>query len=106
MRIEGAGVTDRLKIVYTHIIDSDWTKEFSFIINMVTRDYEGKCCIFSLLLLYTAGTHSLLVIQCRPSLDREVVGRSVDKLNETRDFVLFLKEMRQLFKEQACSSGE
>lgn len=41
MRIEGAGVTDHLKIVYTHIVDSDWSKEFSFIINMVTRDYEG-----------------------------------------------------------------
>lgn len=41
MRIEGAGVTDHLKFVFTHIIDSDWTKEFSFIVNMVTRDYEG-----------------------------------------------------------------
>lgn len=41
MRIEGAGVPDHLKIIYTHIIDSDWTKQFHFIINMVTRDYEG-----------------------------------------------------------------
>ena len=41
MRIEGAGVTDHLKIIYTHIVDSDWLKEFWFIINMVTRDYQG-----------------------------------------------------------------
>lgn len=41
MRIEGAGVPDHLKIIYTHIIDSDWTKQFHFIINMVTRDYDG-----------------------------------------------------------------
>lgn len=41
MRIEGAGVLDHLKIVYTHMVDSDWTKEFYFIINMMTREYEG-----------------------------------------------------------------
>ncbi|KAL0638518.1 kinetochore-associated Ndc80 complex subunit spc25 [Maublancomyces gigas] len=84
MRIEGAGVPDHLKIIYTHIIDSDWMKQFHFIINMVTRDYE--------------------VIQCRPKLDRGNVSVVVDKLNETRDFGLFLKEMRSLFKDQASSS--
>lgn len=41
MRIEGVGVADHLKIVYTHIIDSDWTKEFFFVVSMVTRDYES-----------------------------------------------------------------
>lgn len=46
MRIEGAGVPDHLKIIYTHIIDSDWMKQFHFIINMVTRDYEGTYLIF------------------------------------------------------------
>ncbi|CAZ79241.1 unnamed protein product [Tuber melanosporum] len=86
MRIEGAGVTDHLRIVYTHIVDSDWSKEFSFIINMVTRDYE--------------------VIQCRPKLDSALVGKWVDRLNETRDLTCFLKEMRQLFKEYSSSRGE
>ncbi|PWW78748.1 hypothetical protein C7212DRAFT_309213 [Tuber magnatum] len=86
MRIEGAGVTDHLKIVYTHIVDSDWSKEFSFIINMVTRDYE--------------------VIQCRPKLDSASVGKWVDRLNETRDLTCFLKEMRQLFKEHSSTGRE
>ncbi|KAG0636426.1 chromosome segregation protein Spc25-domain-containing protein [Tuber brumale] len=86
MRIEGAGVTDHLRIVYTHIVDSDWSKEFSFIINMVTRDYE--------------------VIQCRPKLDPAPVAKGVDRLNETRDLTSFLKEMRQLFKENASARGE
>ncbi|RPB14475.1 hypothetical protein P167DRAFT_603934 [Morchella conica CCBAS932] len=84
MRIEGAGVTDHLKFVFTHIIDSDWTKEFSFIVNMVTRDYE--------------------VIQCRPKVDKTKIDDVVDKLNESRDFSLFLKGMRQLFKEYADES--
>lgn len=84
MRIEGAGVTDHLKFVYTHVVDSDWTKEFSFIVNMVTRDYE--------------------VILCRPKLDKSKVDDVVDKLNESRDFSLFLKGMRQLFKEYADES--
>lgn len=44
------------------------------------------------------------VIQCRPKLDRGNVSVVVDKLNETRDFGLFLKEMRSLFKDQASSS--
>lgn len=47
MRIEGAGVPDHLKIIYTHIIDSDWMKQFHFIINMVTRDYEGTHLMLS-----------------------------------------------------------
>lgn len=81
MRIEGAGVADHLKIVYTHLLDSDWSKEFSFVVNMVTRDYE--------------------VVQCQPNIGKEGLINVVDKLNETRDFSTFLKEMRQLFKEVA-----
>ncbi|KAL7272884.1 kinetochore-associated Ndc80 complex subunit spc25 [Rhizina undulata] len=59
MRIEGVGLADHLKIVFTHLVDSDWTKEFWFI---------------------------------------DAVDPVVDRLNETRDFASFLKEIRELFK--------
>ncbi|KAF8544095.1 chromosome segregation protein Spc25-domain-containing protein [Trichophaea hybrida] len=81
MKIEGAGVADQLKIIYTHLVDPDWNKEFWFVVSMMSRDYE--------------------VIKCRPKLDPDEVTRVVDKLNETREFSPFLKDMRQLFKKTA-----
>lgn len=41
MRIEGAGIADHLKITYTHLVDADWSKEFWFVVSMMSRDYEG-----------------------------------------------------------------
>ncbi|KAI5784574.1 hypothetical protein EDC01DRAFT_662528 [Geopyxis carbonaria] len=41
MRIDGAGTADHLKIVYTHILDNDWNREFYFVVSMMHRDYEG-----------------------------------------------------------------
>lgn len=44
------------------------------------------------------------VIQCRPKLETSSLSAAVDKLNETRNFALFLKEMRYLFKDQVSNS--
>ncbi|KAF8477522.1 chromosome segregation protein Spc25-domain-containing protein [Kalaharituber pfeilii] len=81
MRIEGAGVEDHLKIVFTCIADNDWDKEFSFVVTMETREYR--------------------VIQCRPRLDEMWVKGVVDRLNGSRNFAGFLKEMRGGFVELA-----
>ena len=79
MRIEGAGVADHLKIVFTHVLESDWEKEYVFVVNMSKRDYE--------------------VVQCRPRLPEGVIQEAVGRLNETRNFGGFLKEMRMGFVE-------
>ncbi|KAI5857124.1 chromosome segregation protein Spc25-domain-containing protein [Tricharina praecox] len=82
MRIDGAGVADHLKITFTHLSEPD--VESWFVVSMVKRDYE--------------------VVQCRPRLDMEDVGRVADKLNETREFAGFLKDMRKLFKANATGA--
>ncbi|KAG5439054.1 hypothetical protein PCK2_000899, partial [Pneumocystis canis] len=43
MRIEGVK-DDFLKIIFTHIDENDWTREFYFIINLSQRDYEVTEC--------------------------------------------------------------
>ena len=84
MRIEGAGVADHLKILFTHVDERDWEREFSFVVNMEKRDYQ--------------------VVWCRPGLDQSVVTKAVERLNETRNFGGFLKEMRIGFMEYVKSS--
>jgi len=79
LRIEGAGVDDRLTFVFTHIDERDWTREAKFELNTERRDYE--------------------VAVCRPKLERERVERCVEKLNETRNLGVLLKGMRELFVE-------
>ncbi|KAI5809008.1 chromosome segregation protein Spc25-domain-containing protein [Peziza echinospora] len=85
MRIEGAGAADHLRIVYTHILDSDWEREASFVVNMTTREYR--------------------VEQVRPRMagkgGEEGVERATRRLNESRNFAAFLKEMRMGFVEAA-----
>lgn len=44
---------------------------------------------------------TMTVVKCRPKLDPEELAQVVDRLNETRRFSLFLKEVRALFKKQA-----
>lgn len=46
-----------------------------------------------------------LVVKCRPELDAASLTAVVDRLNETREFSLFLKDMRQLFKMTALGDG-
>jgi kinetochore protein Spc25 len=77
LRIEGAGREDRLKIVYTHLLEKDWEREAWFELGTGNRDYE--------------------VYHCRPKLDKAAVERELQIVNEDRDFGAFLKRMRRLF---------
>ncbi|KAI1343934.1 chromosome segregation protein Spc25-domain-containing protein [Xylariaceae sp. FL0016] len=79
LKIEGAGQTDRLKFVYTHIDERDWEREAYFELNMASRDYDVK--------------------HCRPKLEREKVDRVLEKVNESRELAALLKGMRELFVE-------
>lgn len=77
LRIEGAGREDRLKFVYTHLLEKDWETEAWFELGTTSRDYE--------------------VFHTRPKLGRDAVERELNILNEDRDFGAFLKRMRKLF---------
>ncbi|KAI9928508.1 hypothetical protein ASPWEDRAFT_65585 [Aspergillus wentii DTO 134E9] len=79
LRIEGAGREDRLKFVYSHLLEKDWDAEAWFELGTASRDYE--------------------VFHVRPKLDRDALERELDILNEDRDFGAFLKRMRKLFVE-------
>lgn len=77
MRIEGAGMVDRLKFVFTHVDEREWEREVWFELCTERRDYEVK--------------------ECRPKIEGEAVERCVERLNENRDLGAFLKGMRELF---------
>ncbi|KAI9835594.1 MAG: kinetochore-associated Ndc80 complex subunit spc25 [Sarea resinae] len=79
LRIEGAGMADRLKFVYTHVDARDWERAAWFELGTAKRDYE--------------------VLHCKPRLEAEDVERVVESLNENRDLGAFLKAMRELFVE-------
>ncbi|KAK3943513.1 chromosome segregation protein Spc25-domain-containing protein [Diplogelasinospora grovesii] len=79
LRIEGAGVEDRLKFVYTHVDEKNWEREAWFELCTGSRDYDVK--------------------HCRPKLEREKVEKVLDKVNESRELVVLLKGMRELFVE-------
>ncbi|KAL8701257.1 MAG: hypothetical protein Q9201_005010 [Fulgogasparrea decipioides] len=76
MRIEGTGVADRLKFVFTHVDEKDWEREAWFELDTEKRDYR--------------------VSYAKPKLETEEVERCVERLNESRDLGPFLKGMRQL----------
>ncbi|KAI9888293.1 MAG: kinetochore-associated Ndc80 complex subunit spc25 [Vezdaea aestivalis] len=77
LRIEGAGIEDRIKFVFSHLDDNDWEKKGWVELDLGKREYE--------------------VLHCRPKLDSEKVDKVVEQLNETRELRLFLKGMRELF---------
>ncbi|KAH6645782.1 chromosome segregation protein Spc25-domain-containing protein [Truncatella angustata] len=79
MKIEGAGQTDRLKFVYSHVDERDWEREAYFELCTGSRDYDVR--------------------HCRPKLEREKVERVLEKVNETRELTTLLKGMRELFVE-------
>ncbi|KAE8348308.1 chromosome segregation protein Spc25-domain-containing protein [Aspergillus coremiiformis] len=79
LRIEGAGREDRLKFVFSHLLERDWEAEAWFELGTSSRDYE--------------------VFHTRPKLDKDPLNRELDILNEDRDFGAFLKRMRRLFVE-------
>jgi kinetochore protein Spc25 len=79
LRIEGAGRDDRLKFVYTHVDERSWEREAWFELATGARDYDVR--------------------HCRPKLEREAVERVLEKVNESRELVVLLKGMRELFVE-------
>ena len=79
LKIEGAGQDDRLKFVYTHVDEKDWEREAFFELVTSSRDYDVK--------------------HCRPKLEREKVEGVLERVNESRELVMLLKGMRELFVE-------
>ncbi|KAI1400431.1 chromosome segregation protein Spc25-domain-containing protein [Hypoxylon fuscum] len=79
LKIDGAGVTDRLKFVYTHIDEKNWEREAWFELSTSSKDYDVR--------------------HCRPKLEREKVDKVLERVNETRDLAILLKGMRELFVE-------
>ncbi|MCJ1399030.1 kinetochore-associated Ndc80 complex subunit spc25 [Xylographa trunciseda] len=79
LRIEGAGVVDRLKFVFTHVDERDWEREAWFELCTESRDYE--------------------VMEMRPKVEKEKINACVERLNENRDLGMFLKGIRELFVE-------
>ncbi|KAK2592743.1 kinetochore-associated Ndc80 complex subunit spc25 [Conoideocrella luteorostrata] len=79
LRIEGAGQNDRLKFVFTHIDEKNWEREAWFELSTSSREYDVK--------------------HCRPKLERESVEGVLEKVNESRELVVLLKGMRELFVE-------
>lgn len=77
LRIEGAGKEDRLKIVYSHLVEKDWDKEAWFELDTGSQNYD--------------------IVHCRPRLERVVIERELRILNDNRDFGAFLKRMRKRF---------
>ncbi|KAI2611014.1 chromosome segregation protein Spc25-domain-containing protein [Hypoxylon fragiforme] len=79
LKIEGAGQSDRLKFVFTHLDEKNWDREAWFELCMSSRDYDVR--------------------HCRPKIEREKVDRVLERVNETRDLAILLKGMRELFVE-------
>jgi kinetochore protein Spc25 len=77
LRIEGAGISDRLKFVYSHLDERDWEREGWFELDCSTREYSIRTC--------------------RPKLEKKGMESAIEGLNDTRDLAPFLKEMRELF---------
>ena len=77
LRIEGAGMVDRLKFVFTHVDERNWEREAWFELCTERRDYEIK--------------------SVRPNIQGEAVRQCIERLNENRDLTVFLKSMRELF---------
>lgn len=79
LRIEGAGQEDKLKFVFSHLVDGDWEREAWFELCTGSREYQ--------------------VGRTQPKLERDEVETCVAGLNEGRDLAPFLKAMRSLFVE-------
>lgn len=76
MRIEGMGIADRLKFIFTHVDEKNWEREAWFELDMAKSDYR--------------------VVSIKPRVEIEGIERCVEKLNETRDLGPFLKRMRDI----------
>lgn len=77
MRIEGAGVEDRLRFVFSHTIEKDWEREGWFELDTSSRDYK--------------------VTKTSPKLETSEVEALVETMNESRELGPFFKGMREAF---------
>jgi kinetochore protein Spc25 len=83
MEIEGAGLNDRVKFIFTHIDERDWNRECWFEMDTGKREYT--------------------IVHCRPKLEQEKLDGILERLNHGRDLTYMLKEMRELFVEAVKS---
>jgi kinetochore protein Spc25, fungi type len=77
MRIEGAGKDDRLKFMFTHICEKEWERQAWFELDFSQREYR--------------------VLKTAPKIETGEVEACLDRLNESRELVPFLKGMREIF---------
>ncbi|KAK9471668.1 chromosome segregation protein Spc25-domain-containing protein [Dipodascopsis tothii] len=78
VRIEGVQ-DDMLKIVFTLVNEAAWEREYWVILDLASRDYG--------------------ITQTEPALPAEVLAGVTARFNESRTFGVFLKAMRQAFKD-------
>ncbi|KAL9011210.1 MAG: hypothetical protein Q9173_003925 [Seirophora scorigena] len=76
MRIDGVGMADRLKFVFSCVDERNWEREAWFELDMGRSDYQ--------------------VVNVKPKVEPEGVERCLQRLNENRDLGQFLKAMRGL----------
>lgn len=77
MRIEGVGQEDRLKFVFSHIVEKDWEREGWFDLDTSSREYK--------------------ILNTGPKVDSSEVEGLVEQLNESRELAPFFKGMREVF---------
>lgn len=77
LKIE-AVIDDKLRFVFVKLDPNDYSREFSFVLDMSDVNYA--------------------VEDVEPRLEDEVVDKVVGRLNSSRNFPQFLKEMRGEFK--------
>lgn len=70
------GKEDQIRFSFTHVTDRDWTREAWVELDISCRDYA--------------------VVATEPKLEKDEVRAALDGLNEGRDLVPFLVEMRAL----------
>ncbi|KAF2816440.1 uncharacterized protein BDZ99DRAFT_485052 [Mytilinidion resinicola] len=79
MKIDGAGLQDRIKFTFNNINEREWEREAWFEIDTSEREVR--------------------VIHYRPKIEKEEVDRVQERYNECREFSVLLKGMRELFIE-------
>lgn len=79
LRIEGAGVSDKIKFSYALVDEDEWAREAWFELDCSRREYEVR--------------------KFWPKVEGDRVQGLVDGLNEKRELGGILRGMRELFVE-------
>jgi kinetochore protein Spc25 len=77
LRIEGVGLEDRLKFVFSHVCEKDWEREAWFELDTSQREYR--------------------VLRTGPKVEKDEVEACLERLNESRELGPFFKGMREIF---------